>query len=316
VRPPSLSLPKGGGAIRPLGDTFKTNPSTGTGTYAIPIPAPQARGFGPSLALTYDSGSGNGPFGLGWSLSLGSITRRTDRQLPLYNDGGNSDIFVLSGAEDLVPEHPPLPDNDPEVRVVRYRPRTEGGFARIERRILKSTGETHWVVRSGDGSVRFYGRTPDSRIFDPKDARRVFSWLLDRVEDDRGNVLEVQYAAENTGGVHPHDCAESHRIHPHRGVDITANRYPKRIRYGNTVMGALALFDPENENPGQAVFEIVFDYGEHDALAPTPQPAPGATWPVRQDPFSTYRAGFELRTYRLCRRILVFHRFPSLGTTP
>src|SRR5205823_2442584 len=38
-------------------------------------------------------------------------------------------------------------------------------------------------------------------------------------------------------------------------------------------------------------------------------------WPVRQDPFSTYRAGFEVRTYRLCRRVLMFHHFPQeLGT--
>jgi len=29
------------------------------------------------------------------------------------------------------------------------------------------------------------------------------------------------------------------------------------------------------------------------------------------DPFSGYRAGFEIRTYRLCRRILMFHHFPD-----
>jgi hypothetical protein len=52
-------------------------------------------------------------------------------------------------------------------------------------------------------------------------------------------------------------------------------------------------------------FEVVFDYGEHDALAPTRDAAPGVTWPRRQDPFSVYRAGFEMRTWRLCRRVLV-----------
>ena len=42
---------------------------------------------------------------------------------------------------------------------------------------------------------------------------------------------------------------------------------------------------------------------------------PSSSWPVRQDPFSTYRAGFEVRTYRLCRRVLMFHHFPDeLGT--
>ena len=34
-------------------------------------------------------------------------------------------------------------------------------------------------------------------------------------------------------------------------------------------------------------------------------------WPSGSDPFSTYRAGFEVRTYRLCRRVLMFHHFPD-----
>jgi len=60
-------------------------------------------GFGPLLSLGYDSGSGNGPFGFGWSLSLPAITRKTDNGLPLYRDAEESDVFILSGAEDLVP---------------------------------------------------------------------------------------------------------------------------------------------------------------------------------------------------------------------
>ena len=32
---------------------------------------------------------------------------------------------------------------------------------------------------------------------------------------------------------------------------------------------------------------------------------------MRLDPFSSYRSGFEVRTYRLCRRVLMFHHFPD-----
>ncbi|NJL73003.1 MAG: hypothetical protein HC888_16370 [Candidatus Competibacteraceae bacterium] len=39
-------------------------------------------------------------------------------------------------------------------------------------------------------------------------------------------------------------------------------------------------------------------------------------WPARLDTFSTYRPGFEVRTRRLCRRVLMFHRFPELGEAP
>ena len=35
------------------------------------------------------------------------------------------------------------------------------------------------------------------------------------------------------------------------------------------------------------------------------------TWPARRDPFSSYRAGFEVRTYRNCQRVLMFHHFPG-----
>ncbi|EYF03878.1 Hypothetical protein CAP_5142 [Chondromyces apiculatus DSM 436] len=49
------------------------------------------------------------------------------------------------------------------------------------------------------------------------------------------------------------------------------------------------------------------------ACAPTPDPAPDRRWHARRDPFSQYRAGFELRTHRLCQRVLMFHWFQELG---
>ncbi len=70
------------------------------------------------------------------------------------------------------------------------------------------------------------------------------------------------------------------------------------------------------------LFEVVFDYdeGHYEKLPICPWDASSMfvqsktkqlAWPVRQDPFSSYRAGFEVRTYRLCRRVLMFHHFPN-----
>src|SRR6185369_1426627 len=102
--PPVLTLPKGGGAVRGIGEKFSANPVTGTSSFTVPISvSPGRAGFGPALSLAYDSGAGNGPFGLGWSLSLPAITRKTDKGLPQYRDTEESDVFILSGAEDLVP---------------------------------------------------------------------------------------------------------------------------------------------------------------------------------------------------------------------
>jgi Salmonella virulence plasmid 65kDa B protein len=101
---PSLSLPKGGGAIRGMGEKFAANPVTGTGSMSVPIATSPGRfGFGPQLSLSYDSGSSNGPFGFGWNLGIPAITRKTDKGLPKYQDAAESDVYILSGAEDLVP---------------------------------------------------------------------------------------------------------------------------------------------------------------------------------------------------------------------
>src|SRR5499425_1018870 len=101
TKPPAISLPKGGGAIRGIGEKFSANPATGSGSMSVPIAASPGRsGFGPQLALSYDSGSGNGPYGFGWTMSLPSITRKTDKGLPKYDDARESDTFILSGAED------------------------------------------------------------------------------------------------------------------------------------------------------------------------------------------------------------------------
>ena len=66
---PTVSAPKGGGAIRDLGEKFSVSPATGTASMTVPLPmSPGRSGFTPSLQLAYDSGSGNGPLGFGWSL--------------------------------------------------------------------------------------------------------------------------------------------------------------------------------------------------------------------------------------------------------
>ena len=102
--PPVLSLPKGGGALRGIDEKFSVNAATGTCSFSVPLGfSPGRSGFSPPLSLHYDSGSGNGPFGLGWSLSLPSISRKTDKGLPRYRDAEDTDTFILSGAEDLVP---------------------------------------------------------------------------------------------------------------------------------------------------------------------------------------------------------------------
>lgn len=280
---PSLSLPKAGGDIRGMGEKFATNPVTGTASLQVPVAVTPCRGgAAPHLSLSYDSGAGNGLFGLGWSIAVPSVSRRTDKGIPRYAD---SDVFQLTDAEDLVPAELPAPRVDGMFDVQAYRPRTEGGFARIERWQDRGTGETHWRVTSRDNVTSVFGRDPAARVADPSDATKVFRWLLEETADDRGNVVSYEYKAEDRAGVDVTAPYEANRM-------AVANRHVKRIRYGNVTPGSGDAF----------LFEIVFDYGEHDNGPDEVRP-----WPLRADPFGGRRAGFEIRTQRLCRRILMFH---------
>src|SRR5215203_2217905 len=143
-----LSLPKGGGALHGIGEKFAPDLHTGTGNFTVPLALPPGRnGFEPQLSLVYSSGNGNGPFGLGWSLSVPGISRKTSDRVPHYDD--SQDVFLLSAAEDLVPV---LGQGQ---TITRYRPRTEGLFARIERH--RDSGNDYWELRSKDGLVNYYG---------------------------------------------------------------------------------------------------------------------------------------------------------------
>jgi hypothetical protein len=77
-----INLPKGGDAIRGIGETFQVNKFTGTANLNIPIPVSACRDFEPHLSLEYSSGAGNGIFGIGFSLSIPTISRNTARAIP------------------------------------------------------------------------------------------------------------------------------------------------------------------------------------------------------------------------------------------
>jgi RHS repeat-associated protein len=358
---PAITLPKGGGAVRGIGEKFAANPVTGTGSMTVPIAtSPGRSGFGPQLSLSYDSGSGNGPFGFGWTLSLPAITRKTDKGLPQYQDAEDSDVFILSGAEDLVPvyrqdtdgtwvtRHPGYQRDpaeswvrDPSGRLVihedeldgyrvrRYRPRIEGLFARIERwSKIGAPGDVHWRSISKDNILTLYGLEADSRIADPLEPTRIFTWLICETRDDKGNAVVYRYKAEDGRGVDLDQAHERNRG-PRGDVRRTANRYLKRIYYGNRT----PLLDDSGARPrflnraeidaqmadGAWMFEVVFDYGDHDGVTPKPnddttRDAAGLltySWKPRPDRFSSHRSGFEIRTTRLCQRVLMFHHFPG-----
>ncbi len=140
---PAPSLPKGGGAIAPIGEELVPNAQMGTAGFTVPIYTSRGQaGFMPALALSYDAGA-----------------------LPRYDDANESDIFILSGAEDLVPVG--RSDRNGE-KVVRYRPRVEAAFARIERHV-RADGTSYWVAWTRENVRSVYGHSPQAQVASPDD---------------------------------------------------------------------------------------------------------------------------------------------------
>ena len=294
------SLPKGGGAIHSIGKGWGKVGAHGTASYEVGLPISPGRGFAPSLTLNYSSSAGNGVFGTGWGLSLPSVARRTSKGVPAYND---EDEIVGPNGVVWLPEHGISPTqvnryNDlylgTTYTVTRHLPRIESSFDRIEH--WSSDGDTpgFWLVHGADGSLHVYGKTPESRRTDPKDASRVGEWLLEESLNTRGE--HIQYVYAGNGG---------------------AQRYLSHVRYGNVKADtSLYAWKTNPPKPDQWHFELVFDYGERSTEYQK-KPRYEALQPQkRSDGFSTFAYGFELRTDRLCRQVLMFHRFPELSADP
>jgi hypothetical protein len=299
-----ISLPKGGGAIHGLGEKFDVKLATGTGFLSIPIPTPPCRDFSPQLNLNYNSANGNGIFGLGWELNQDFITRKTDKGIPRYLD----DDIVLFMGEDLVPlnldeEGQILPDERRgEFLVRRYARSVEESFHRIERWThIADLKQVFWKTTSQDNITSIYGRDESSRIQDPTSAYRISRWFLSEMYDCKGNTRVYEYKPEDSVGLKP---SGNEKGRPHQ-----TNLYLKRIKYGNREpKRSLETWAPVNL-PERWMFSVVLDYGEHRSDVPTTREE--LLWSCRLDPFSKFRSGFEVRTHRLCQRILMFHHFPE-----
>ena len=313
---PKLELPKGGGAIKGIDEKFTVNPSNGSSSFSIPLPfSPARNNFSPSLSASYNSGTGNSILGIGWSMETTSIQRKTDKQLPSYSE---EDVFMISGTEDLVPyfewngiKWMPVEETFGDFRIKRFRPRIEGTFSRIEKIIHPVIG-TFWRTCNPNNTTTFFGYHKEARIHDPSDETKIFQWLPEFSFDDKGNCIAFEYKKENTDKI-TNSLHEKNRLN---GTALFLNCYLKRVRHGNRVPYYVDPLAPYSLNvgAGEFVFETVFDFGEHDPDFPLPGEIPALKWDERPDAFSSYRSGFEIRTYRLLKRVLFYHKFDELNS--
>lgn len=304
---PSITLPQGG-TIGADGGSVEFDAVTGTAVYRLPLPLTPARALTPALMLSYNPERGNGIFGRGFEIDLMRVRRRLRPAAP----GETAlDRFELSSGDELVPRYEEVAPGDwrPDVqtrsaeiggvivefRVTAYRPRYESGFARIEHWVA-ADGVSHWRIVDRANTLTLFGIDELGRIADPEHPQDIVEWCLQETTDTLGNRIRYEYRPEDDAGV-PQTAGN-------QGRDHRANRYIDRIRYGH---------HPGTAQGEEFAFAVLFDYGQYDlaALAFDPDLKPTQPWAVRPDPFSTYRPGFEVRTYRRCRAVLMAHTLPA-----
>lgn len=242
---------------------------------------PGRQGFGPALQLVYGAEDEGSLWGDSWQLTgLDFVGYFTRDGLPQY-DG--RDRYAWADQELLVARNDagaPRTWVRGDFDVVCYRPRVERQPVRVERWTARATGAMHWRVRHADGSVSVYGRRADgsTRVEDSA-TNRIWRWLLEARFHPLGDAMTLDYLTDGRA------------------------RYPKRIRYAFT-----SPVREHDEGPLPSYrLEVVFDYGDHEALEPIADGAPA----MRPDPRRSGRAGFVQRWSFRCSRILMFHRFPE-----
>ena len=168
VTAPALTLPVSGGAIRGIGEKFGTDPVTGTASMSVPVvDQPRARRVRPAAGAVVRLRPGQRPV-RGRLVAAGAGGDPPHRQGPARATTTPtcsccpaprtwSPPWNRMADGGLGPPARPNRRTPPGYRVDRYRPRTEGVFARIERWTRLADGDMHWRSVTRDNVAHRYG---------------------------------------------------------------------------------------------------------------------------------------------------------------
>ncbi|MBO7466019.1 MAG: hypothetical protein J6T56_09270, partial [Bacteroidales bacterium] len=175
--------------------------SQGTANLSYPRTVPAGRnGLQPNLSVSYSSEAGNGLLGMGWDMQLPAITVDSKWGVPRYDAANETECYSYNGQELLPSPHYltqwETRDNSANATKV-FRPRTEGGFEKIERH-GGSPHSYYWIVTDKGGTKYYYGTYDGSTVATSvllKDGSgNIGHWPLCRVEDMDGNYMTWHYS--------------------------------------------------------------------------------------------------------------------------
>ncbi|MEK6749083.1 MAG: SpvB/TcaC N-terminal domain-containing protein [Pseudomonadota bacterium] len=174
--------------------------------YPLELP-PGRNGMQPQLAIAYNSGGGNGWLGLGWDLSIPSVSVETRWGVPRYNTAKETETYALEGKM-LTPVAHRGQIRDRQRGNVRFYPRVETEFKKIIRH-GDAPGNYWWETIDKSGKKHFYGGDGTQvdlaatlSAVSPNTGNRVIAkWMLRKVVDTNGNTIEYRYATVAHPGI-------------------------------------------------------------------------------------------------------------------
>jgi hypothetical protein len=180
--------------------------NTGSAKMTFPLVIPPGRkGIQPQLNLTYTSDGGNGWVGLGWNISLPSISVETRWGVPRYDPQQESETYCLNGEQlatkDAQGFYNKMPHRGDWVNRmgnnVNFYPRVEGAFDSIIRH-GSNPKNYWWEVIDRNGVSSYYGKMHDSTKVDPSamltdDSGNIAYWALTETRDLFNNTVRYHY---------------------------------------------------------------------------------------------------------------------------
>lgn len=185
----------------------------GTATTSFPIKLPAGRaGMQPSLSVNYNSEGGNGWMGIGWDLSIPSISIDTRWGAPRYDPHEETEIYSMAGemltmqvGSDFTNPHRTSNITRTSDRVF-YPRKEDGSYLNIKRHGSNPTNYW-WEVIDKMGNKSFYGGYTNVGVIENaiirtklEDGNNIAHWALYRTEDTNGNYVQYTYETTNYTG--------------------------------------------------------------------------------------------------------------------
>jgi len=279
-----------------------TTDTMGEAHLSYPLAVPPGRlGAQPALSLDYGSHGGNGWLGMGWDLSVPSISVDTRWGVPHYADDAESETYSFEGEELSPNAHRPDQIHPRRADPAEFEKRVEGDFALIIRH-GSSPATYWWELNDKLGNKYFYGRSPGdkdgngnpvypARLATEGTTGNGYWWGLRQMTDVSLNSVTYSYDRVSDAGVGDGQSGP-------KGEQL----YLSRINYTGSSSGKSAIpavgpydvtFLRDSQLPGYSRRKDVTIDGREGALRVTAELLRRVDISYQGNPVRSYRLGYR-----------------------